>query len=420
MNLRPFQKDLLMNSVGNTQLQSAVDTVAKYGLMEASRYLKVPHSTLSSRLEKARMKGIIANGQSLTDEQALSAENKQHKYKISNLQKEVDALKDMLLDQEKVKQFIMELKDHPVVPPAWTTPASKDKLSSNIPVTIWSDFHWGEVVDPAQVFNVNQYNMKTARERLRTVVDKTISLCYDHMVSPSYPGIVLMLGGDMVSGDIHEELEITNEMPSGPVLIDLLENLIAGIDKFADKFGKVWVIGVAGNHGRTNKKPRFKNRQYTNYDWMIYQLLRNYFKKDDRIKFLIPNGADAQFSVYGTRFFLTHGDNLGTNGGDGIIGLLGPVMRGDFKIRNIQGAIGNPYDVMVIGHWHQYMALPKLIVNGSLKGYDEYANLKLRTRPEPPQQALFFVNRSHGIVCHWPVRCDKVAVKTKMAADVTL
>jgi hypothetical protein len=73
MNLRPFQKDLLMNSVGNTQLQSAVDTVAKYGLMEASRYLKVPHSTLSSRLEKARMKGIIANGQSLTDEQALSA-----------------------------------------------------------------------------------------------------------------------------------------------------------------------------------------------------------------------------------------------------------------------------------------------------------------------------------------------------------
>ena len=124
--------------------------------------------------------------------------------------------------------------------------------------------------------------------------------------------------------------------------------------------------------------------------------------------------------MYDTRFFLTHGDNLGTNGGDGIIGLLGPVMRGDFKIRNIQGAIGNPYDVMVIGHWHQYMALPKLIVNGSLKGYDEYANLKLRTRPEPPQQALFFVNRSHGIVCHWPVRCDKVAVKTKMAADVTL
>ena len=92
-------------------------------------------------------------------------------------------------------------------------------------MTIWSDFHWGEVVDKSQVYGVNSYNMSIAKQRLHTLVDKTIGICFDHMVNPNYPGIVLMLGGDMVSGDIHEELEITNEAPSGPVLVDLLENL---------------------------------------------------------------------------------------------------------------------------------------------------------------------------------------------------
>ena len=132
---------------------------------------------------------------------------------------------------------------------------------------------------------------------------------------------------------------------------------------------------------------------------------------DSRIEFLIPDGADAYFKVYNTRFLLTHGDNLGVNGGDGIIGLIGPVMRGDFKIRNAQSAIGMPYDIMVMGHWHTYLPMPKIIVNGSLKGFDEYAHLKLRAKPERPIQALWFVHPDNGVTNHWPIYCDKAERK---------
>jgi hypothetical protein len=36
------------------------------------------------------------------------------------------------------------------------------------------------------------------------------------------------------------------------------------------------------------------------------------------------------------------------------------------------------YDTMLLGHWHQWIPMLDQIVNGSLKGYDEYANQQLR------------------------------------------
>ena len=394
-----------MNSTMIHKLQQALNLYSEMGPHKAASHLKIAPSTLKSRVEAALREGMSPKTDRLSPEQAVESENKQLRIKLGDMSKQIESLRDRLLNEDKIKEVILGIKDRVPNPPVWTSKAGKPG-APGIPMTIWSDFHWGEVVDKSQVYGVNSYNMSIAKQRLHTLVDKTIGICFDHMVNPNYPGIVLMLGGDMVSGDIHEELEITNEAPSGPVLVDLLENLIAGIDKLADKFGKVWVVGVAGNHGRTNKKPRFKNRQYTNYDWIIYQLLRTHYKKSKNIEFLIPDGADALFSVYGTKFLLTHGDNLGVRGGDGIIGIIGPVMRGDFKIRNAQSSIGMPYDVLVLGHWHTYFPTPKIIINGSLKGFDEYAHLSLRAKPERPVQALWFVHPENGITTHWPIFCD--------------
>ena len=396
--------------------QHALDMYNKHGLAEAARLLKIAPSTLKSRVDAAQREGLSSRMDIIPADKAMELENKQLRISLNDLSKQIESLTDRLLNEEKVKELILGIKDRKPNPPAWTAKPARSG-SPGIPMTIWSDFHWGEVVDASQVYGVNSFNMSIARQRLHTLVDKTISLCFDHMVKPDYPGIVLMLGGDMVSGDIHEELEITNEAPSGPVLIDLLENLIAGIDRFLVKFKKVWIVGVAGNHGRTNKKPRFKNRQYTNFDWIVYQLLRTHYKGNSNIEFLIPDGADALFSVYNTKFLLTHGDNLGVRGGDGIIGIIGPVMRGDFKIRNAQSSIGMPYDVLVLGQWNTYLPTPKIIINGSLKGFDEYAHLSLRAKPERPVQALWFVHPENGVTSQWPIFCDTQAASKNAAKE---
>jgi hypothetical protein len=38
---------------------------------------------------------------------------------------------------------------------------------------------------------------------------------------------------------------------------------------------------------------------------------------------------DVHYRVYALRFLFNHGDTLGVKGGDGIIGAIGPIMRGE-------------------------------------------------------------------------------------------
>ena len=58
---------------------------------------------------------------------------------------------------------------------------------------------------------------------------------------------------------------------------------------------------------------------------------------------------------------------------------------------------------MVIGHYHQYMPLPRVVANGSLIGHNEYAQGKLRAAPERPQQAFWLDHPQNGTVLHMPV-----------------
>lgn len=315
------------------------------------------------------------------------------------------------IDPRRVRSTILGLAEHAADPPQWLlNGGSASSKSPGIPVLFASDWHWGEVVRKSEIGGVNEFGLSVAHKRAKLLIERTIDLLFNHMVNPTYPGIVFVFGGDMVSGDIHEELKETNELPSLPTLLNLLDILTWAIDTLADKFGRVFIPAVAGNHGRQSRKPRFKFRAQTNYDWLLYSLLEKHFKGDKRIAFLIPDGPDALFSVHNTTFLLTHGDQF--RGGDGMIGALGPIIRGDHRKRTRASQIHQDYDVMILGHWHQYIHLERLIVNGSLKGYDEYANGN-GFGFEVAQQALWLVHPKHGITFRIPVILQDTPRKSK-------
>jgi predicted phosphodiesterase len=230
------------------------------------------------------------------------------------------------------------------------------------------------------------------------------------MVNPVYPGVVVALGGDMITGAIHEELAVTNWGTTQQQFIQVQEALEWALIRMADAFGKVFVPCVVGNHGRDTIKPRFKNRVFQNYEWNLYMQLARTFSKDKRFRFLVPEDTDAHFKIYDHRFLLTHGDTLGVKGGDGIIGALGPIARGATKVGRAEAQIGRDFDTLLMGHYHTYIpsndAVP-VIVNGALKGYDEYARSALRVRYSRPSQALWFVHPNHGITAQWQVFLDE-------------
>ena len=66
-----------------------------------------------------------------------------------------------------------------------------------------------------------------------------------------------------------------------------------------------------------------------------------------------------------------HGD--GFKGGSGIAGILMPIIRGQSKKQTTYASVHSPFDLMIIGHFHQLKMMPELVINGSVKGYDEYA-----------------------------------------------
>ena len=104
---------------------------------------------------------------------------------------------------------------------------------------------------------------------------------------------------------------------------------------------------------------------------------------------------------------LTHGDWLGTKGGDGIIGALGPIMRGTVKVRNAESQIGRDIDTVVMGHWHQELFLPSVIVNNSLKGFDPFAHLVLRAPYSRPSQNMWWTHPEYGMTAKRGVYLEK-------------
>jgi hypothetical protein len=311
---------------------------------------------------------------------------------------------------EAIRKEIWGLAAHSPEPPEWIQGRGVRNGSRGGPITIWSDIHYGEVVNPDEINGVNAFNKNIAAKRIHRLVNTTVDLAFNHMgrAKTTYPGIVICLGGDMIGGDIHEELLATNDRTPHQSVNDLTDLLAGGIEECASKFGKVFVPCVVGNHGRNTKKMRMKGRVFTNFDWSIYCNLERSFRKDRHVQFYVPSQADAAFQLYGHRYLLTHGDSLGVKGGDGIIGALGPIMRGTLKVHRSEAQIGRDFDTLVIGHWHQYITLPGLVCNNALKGYDEYAMLQLRAPYSRPSQALWFTHPEHGITAHWQVYLEGI------------
>ena len=210
------------------------------------------------------------------------------------------------------------------------------------------------------------------------------------------------MGGDIFSGDIHEELTETNEDTMLGSLLFWSERLASGISMLAEEFGSVHVPCVVGNHSRRTHKPRSKLRARDNFDWFLAHQLALLLKSDSRITFQIPEATDDVVPVYDTTYLLTHGDQA--RGGQGIGGLWPPLLRMRAKKLQNYESMGTPFDIMIVGHWHTLIqaASNGLIVNGSLKGWDEYAATS-NFSFEAPQQALWVTVPKNGVVWQAPI-----------------
>ena len=378
--------------------QQAIDILTKHGnQVHAARALNISLSTFRNRLYCAKTRGLTPSGH------LENLDNPDHlKARMKRLESELRAEKEKTLNHSMIKRAIINLSTNvaETKTPPWMLHTKQGHDFPGVPTLFVSDLHWAEVVVPSQINGVNKYDIKIAWERMDRLTQSAVRLLSILSPEMNYPGIVIPLGGDMITGNIHDELTATNAFNSMPAILDLFDCLGSFISTMADTFKHVFLPCVTGNHGRDTHKIWHKSRNETSFDWLLYGFLAKHFTNDPRITFLIPDGPDAQYKIYNHKYLLTHGDQF--RGGDSVIGPLGPIIRGDYKKRSRNAQIDAEYDTMIMGHFHQYMHLTKLIVNGSLKGYDEFA-YSLNFPFEFPQQGLWLTHPKYGITYRMPV-----------------
>jgi hypothetical protein len=287
--------------------------------------------------------------------------------------------------------------------PKWGKPKKRAGKNEATALIMLSDLHLDEVIDPAEVAGMNAYNREIALQRLQRAADGAIRLGTELMAGFQITNAVVIFGGDMVHGNLHDNAE-WNETPSVIATVDYwADHLAKFLDTIASAFGPTHVTSVVGNHGRNTLKPRTRGRVIDSFDHHLTRLVQRHYRDDSRFTWNVPMSADAYVNVYDHRLLVTHGDQA--RGGSGISGLFTPIALLDSRKRKRDASFGRSYDHLLMGHWHQYIRGNGFTVNGSLCGVNAYAYLG-NFGYEPPAQAFGIITPEHGMTIEAPIYCS--------------
>ena len=311
--------------------------------------------------------------------------------------------------QERITELELLLNRYQVVNPAdmkvpkWVKVKAKAKGHRATALLMLSDLHLDERVDLAEMSGMNEYDRQIAERRLEHVVESTVKLTSTYVSGVKWDGIVVALNGDVLSGDIHDELARTNTAPTTSSVTHWVPRLASALRYLADEYGQVFVPCTDGNHDRTYKKIPAKQRAESSFAWVVYNWLADMLRDDERISFSITTAPGQVYPIYDTVFHQAHGDAFRSAGGVG--GIFPSLLKHVHRLDAMWAAQGTHVDHHLFGHWHQLLFLPRTTINGSLKGYDEYAR-SAAFGFEPPRQALMVVTPERGVVQQMPVYAE--------------
>lgn len=294
-------------------------------------------------------------------------------------------------------------------PPKWTLPPANAKSRSSMGLLQLSDLHVGEVVELGATGGYNEYSPEIFKRRLRRAIAAAVPITKRWAQDTKLAGFCLALNGDLISGDIHEELRNTNALTAHKQVDLVVDELIAAVNVLEAEFGWVYIPVTPGNHGRTTMKPPSKKIHELSYDTMVGTILAREFRDRPNVQVDVAQGSDIIYDLLGHRVMQTHGDHTGTGGGKGFGGPDFPIVRGARLMQLSAFQSRDYFDVLLTGHYHTTSnpSGGKNLANGSMVGYSEYSH-SLRAIPEPPQQWLALIHERWGLRERIPLVLDEV------------
>ena len=291
-------------------------------------------------------------------------------YTNARVEQKLDFLEEKLLSQGKINFDVHE---------------NVNIKSNNDILIILSDFHIGQCFKSIW----GEYNSDIAKKRLSQLLNEVIFIQNTHNSENCY----VTLQGDMLSGNIHKTIQVTNRenvIEQIKIASELISSFCYELTKV---FNNVLMSSVVGNHSRMDRK-----------DEALH---------DERLDDVISWGVELS---------LRHIDNfhiLKTNFDSGIAEMnirnkIYIAVHGDFDKYNKMGVstlcmhLGFIPYAITYGHLHTCAVDEtngvKMIRGGSLAGSGDDYTVERRLSGKPSQMVCVCSNK--GVVCYYPVELD--------------
>jgi hypothetical protein len=275
---------------------------------------------------------------------------------------------------------------------------TKSKASGTATAIIGAtDWHLEEAVDPDTINGLNETSLDIMDTRINALWDKSLFMLDFARNISNIKSIVLWLGGDLINGYIHEEMEESNFAGPTEAILLAQDYVVDGIDRILKeaKPTDLTVVCNFGNHGRTTQKRRVSTGYRTSWEWLAFNNVARYYRKDPKVNFQIAKGYHAYLDIQGHVVRFHHGDQMRYLGGSG--GLSLPVNKAVDSWNKSKRA-----DMDIFGHYHTWQADWSWVSAGCAVGYNAYA-LSIKARYQPPTQPFIVVDREYGRVMAEPI-----------------
>lgn len=322
-----------------------------------------------------------------------------------DLNRRVEDLTAEAKELQKMVDFYESARYQPIVVPDWRLKKPKRSAHVGTQMAQLTDWHLDEVVKAEEILDLNHYDRKIAHQRVDRWAQKVVNLPREYMAGLDLEGLIIPATGDLFTGEIHEELTETNEDSILGSLLYWQEPIISMIEGMASEYRGIEIDCVPGNHPRTTQKYDHKRRVKKNYEQFFWAVVRDRLADRGKAKNVTINvspSSNFNLQVYGRNYVLDHGYEF--KGGSGISGAFSPLSLGSHRKNLRQTVAGLPMHTMIVGHMHQIINIPGVVMGGTLKGYDEFAfNNNLRPDEEGAGQAMWITAPERAQVLWMPI-----------------
>lgn len=271
----------------------------------------------------------------------------------------------------------------------------KSKIKSDseiIPVKHITDSHMGAVQTADEIEQFNEFNPDICDKRNIGFTKGFLNWVQLHRNVYNIKHCNVIFTGDLLSGDIHEELRVTNAFPVPEQVVRAAQVHTKQIALLAPYFESVRVDFLTeDNHSRLTAKPQAKEAGINSYGYLIAKLIEAYIDRINNVEFVIHAMHEKVISISNMNYLITHGHGIKAWMGVPWYGIerrtaREATARQSIIMNNVMLAKEVGFNKIIHGHFHTPFDTSLYCCGGSVSGTDAYDHQAGR-HAEPSQSA---------------------------------